>query len=623
MANINDERFTEQEYNDYLNSPQWARDGFDSEDAYETSWCNRIREWQRESEDATRSIRDVWKNCYKGMYQPIMRSATSSPTYEDNIAAYRLAIMKNECLEEVAALYANDYIPTLQSLGDQVKPLCALGNMYLQQEFKLNGWQALKFTLGVDAFITRQWIVQVNTDDDQKGPFGQPKKITINRIDPRNFFPDIKATRLDWNAMDYIIVTEETDMGVARAKFKEKAAKIVENLTEPGKPFTQRYSNSQLVVMPGMKGINETVTDRNRLHLKMCWLHDERYEFKAETYEDESGDEKTRVDSEGFVVGSFQKAYPYGRLIVTAADKVILLDIGNPFWHREAPFVVCSQEPDMGDIIGVGKAAEMLGIERRVNDVESRVHSYAQSEIERPMQADVGALVTNSAYYKTTGMSRAIMLKNPGKNFVRPPAIETPQFIVPYLQRLMGYKDMIIGKNPMMQGQIPPNLSGEAVQSTQAYGQSRWGMQSVFISESLRKLGYQVFETIRQTYPENIGATIMLPDGSEVHTDWDSDALDGAYFMSIDIAANQPGGKQAMQQNLITLYDKGLTDDIYTLQNLGVEGWQDIIKRKRSMKQQQIYDQAAGRAAGLELKEIIKQNERPGAPEGNKKLGVA
>lgn len=611
-------KFTLETYLEYLKAPQWVRDGFDSETEYKSTWCNQVKNWYDQSDNASRTVRDIWTTCYKALTQPTMRSANSSPTFEDNISAYRIPILKSECLDEVAGLYANDYIPTLTPLIDQAKPMTLMGNQYLKQEFLINCWRSIKFTLGVDAFVTDMWVVKTNTSDDAPGPFGQERRVTIKRVDPRNCFPDNKAPSLEWQDMDFFIVTESMDLGVARNRFKKKAAEITMTLAEPDKTMHKRYTNSQLVTLPGMKGTSEAVTDRARVQIKECWFHDERYEFVAEKYEDVGGVEKIKIDDEGYVVGAWKKAYPHGRMIVTAGDMVILEDIANPFWHKQMPFIVMRANPDMGELLTVGKAADILGIERRVNDFECRVHSYGQSEIERPMQADVGALPTNISMYRTTGQSRAILLKTAGKTFERPAPVEVPQFVAPYLARCDGYTQRITGRPAIMQGRLTEGsqIGAQGMQDTQAYGASRMGMESIFIAEAMRKLGFQVFELIRETYPKDLSAVVMLPDGTEEELDWNSDVLNSAYFMEVNLAANTPGGKQANSTFLTTLYDKGLTDDIFTLQGMGVDGWQDVIRRKRARLDEEIFEQAAGRAAGLQIKSLTKLNEKPGQKAG-------
>ena len=625
MDDINDERFTLEEYIEYLKLDTWELDSrsdgtpYHSYAEYESDWCGRIKEWFHQSENDSRSIREVWETCYKHLSAPTMRSARATPMLEDNIASARIPILKNECFNEVARLWANDYIPTVTPLSDQVKPLAALGNMYLSQEFKINGWNATKFKLGVDGFVADLIILKNNTTDKQRGPFGQEKKITIDRIDPRNFYPDMKAQKLDWNDMSFIIVTDSMDIGSARSRWPAKARIINSSLAAPEKEKEKRYANSQLLTMPGMQGVAQNTTDRQNIQIKECWLHDERYKFVAETYTDADGKDKTRVDDDGFVVGTWEPAYPYGRMIVTCRDQVVLEDVDNPFWHKEAPFVFSRLNPETGDeLLGVGHAADILGFERKINDVETRIHSYGQSEIERPMQADVGALPSNLLWYKTTGQSRAILLKFQGKAFLRPPPVETPIFVERYLQRLDAYKQDTMGVPGIMQGQIAEGstLSAQSVQSTQAFGASRSGMQATYISEFMRKEGLQVFELIRETYPENISASIMLPTGEMESIQWNSDALDYAYFIGIDLASNQPGGQAAKQQFLMQGYEKGLFDRIYMYQNMGIDGWQDLEKRMRDRETQLIEVQAAGRAAGLQIKEITKPAKQPGRQEG-------
>ncbi len=623
MENIDpyEDRFTLEEYLMYLKAEPWQLDNFASELEYEAAWCQKIKQWHEASAKKHEDERKVWDICYRALREPTIKSAKASPAIEDSISAARIPLLKSECFDEVASLMANDYIPMVNAIRDEAKQQAALGNIYLSREFKINKWRTKKFSMGVDGFVTDMFVCKVSVRDDAPGPFGQKYRICIDRIDPRNYFPDPEAETLNWEDQDYAIIAQSVDIGVARSMFPLKARYITRSLAEPVKQRNRFGSGSGFVTLPGQRN-GENAQERERIHLKECWLHDERYKFVAEEYEDVAGGsvKKIRVDDEGYVVGTWEKAFPYGRMIVTAHDKIILEDIPNPFWSQTAPIVAQRMSPVVGgDLIGVGKAADILGLERKVNDVESRVHSYAQSEIERPMHCEVGALTNNTMYYNTTGRSRAIMLKNGGKEFARPVPTETPAFIQPYLMRLDAYVSKITGRPPIMSGNIAEGaqLSNEALQNTQSFGASRYGMQSIFIAQFTCEVGKLVFDLIRETYPSKgeLTATIMLPDTTTETIEWNHAQLNGAFFMDIDLASGTPGGKQAANAALMTMFEKGLTDDVYTLQNMGVDGWQDVITRKRATKQDLVYQQSAGRAAGIQIKDVTKMNAKPGKTE--------
>lgn len=612
-------KFTLEEYIEYLKADQYELDGFETFSEYTSSWCAKIKDWHAQSEKDSSGERAIWDVCYKALKSGTMKSASASPHVEENIAAARIPILKNEMLDEVAALYSNDFIPTLSPMSDQAKPFCALGNIYLSREFKINKWRSLKFTLGVDGFVTDMWVVKTGTTDLAKGPFGQNEKVTMSRIDPRCFFPDMRAQTMTWDAMDYIIVTDSLDIGVARNMFKDKAKFIDLALAEPDEPRNRRYGAKQLVVLPGQRGTTEGATDRVRIKIKECWVHDERYKFVAESYEDVADNSKTkiRLDADGYVKGTWEKAYPYGRMIVTANDKIILRDVDNPFWHREAPFIICTMSPRVGgDLLTVGKAADILGFERKTNDFESRVHSYGQAEIERPMQADTGALVNNTAWYRTTGQSRAILLKAPGKAFMRPMPVEIPQFVDSYLGRLNQYRHETTGRPPIMTGQIAEGsqLGAQSMKDAQGFGATRMGMGAIMIAEAMVQLGTQMFELVRETYPNDkgLGAMITLPDGTQKEIKWNEAEFADAYVVDIDLQSGSPGGKQALASSLERGFEKGLYDRQYVYQSMGIDGWQEMLARFKQQAAQLIFDQAAGRAAGLQIKEVTKLNTKPG-----------
>jgi hypothetical protein len=599
-------RFTPEEYAAYKQAPQWARDGFDSETEYTSHWCTTIKTWHDESEQAFSKEKQVWDICYDAYESSAMKLVGAASVLEDEVARFKIPVMKNAALDEIAALYAGPYQPVVKALSESAKQMAALANQYIGLELKLNSFDGLKFDLGLDGFITDLWVMKIYTTDEDPGPFDQPEKIVLERIDPRNCFWDPKAKRMHWPLMDFFLVQEEVDLGVARNRFKDKAALIDEALTEPD--TTKSRWSSRLQTLPGQRK-GSAGQERKKVHIKECWLHDDRMVFRPYIDETETGTE-LRVNDEGYVEGDWERAYPYGRMIVTASDKVILADCANPFWHKELPFVFCKLTPST-KLISVGKAAAILGIERKINDTETRVHSYMQAETERPMQAEVGALPTNLAWYKTTGQSRNILLLNPGKMFVRPQPVETPAFLVPYLGRLMYYRDETAGQGGL-KGKLPDNMAGDAVQAIQAQTMSRQSMQVVMIAQAMREAGEKLFWTIRETYPEGISAKIYTPDGKEVDAVWDEKAIDSAFFVNVDVASNVPGGQQAAANQAVFLWDKKLVDQAYVLPTLQIDGWEQIIQRMQEKRSNDIFMQGLGRSLGLQLKEAQKGDEKSG-----------
>ncbi len=620
-------RLTVEEYIAYLKAPQWVREGCTSYSEYQNQYCQKVREWYEESREAFRQEKEIWQLCYERLTNVQKAALGSSATLEEAIARASFPIMRNSMLEEISSLYAGQYAPVYKALGKGAQQMISLANRYLIIELKLNSWDTLKFELGVDGFVADIWIVKLFTDDDDSGPFGEKERIRIDRINPLNAYPDPKATRWKWSDMSYFIVEQDEEIGVVRRRFQDKAALIDRYLAEPDDPNKEKWAGSQLMALTGQKKQWQSGQERNRLQVKECWLHDERSVFRGyeEDYEEEyedAGEIKTRTkhrvvtDDDGYVIGQWERAYPHGRMIVTVADKVILRDIKNPYWHKDLPFEFCPMGPAAnGKLFAIGKAAPLLGIERKVNDIETRIHSYAQSETERPMIADVGALPTNAQWFRLGTRARQMILVNKGYNIVRPQPVEIPQFLAGYLGRLTQYKNETLGMSGVLKGEIPEGLqmSAQGLQAIQGTAQGRMNMESVYVGDTMKRIGNKMLWLQRETYRKNLQAQCFTPEGEEITVDWNEEALGNDYFVDIDLAANQPGGQQAIINQAIGLKREALVDRPYVLSVSGIEGWETIDQRMNKRREAEITAQAFARAFGINVKQAEKKDAGPTA----------
>jgi hypothetical protein len=611
-------KYTLEEYISYLRAPQWVLEGCASEAEYVNQYCEKVKTWYNSSRDAFRNEKEKWQVCYERLQETQKTAARAASILEDAVAAASFPIMRNSMLEEIASLYAGQYAPVFKALSKETQPMVSLANRYLLVELVLNDWDTLKFELGVDGFVADIWITKIYTDDEDPGPFGEEQRIVIDRVAPMNCYPDPKAPRWKWSNMEYFIYEESLEIGVCRNRYPDRAKLIDRHLSEPDDPNKEKWAGSQLMFLTGQKRQWQSGQERNRIQTKECWLHDERMRFRAyeESYTDSEGNSKDRVqvDDDGYVIGQWERAYPNGRMIVTAADRIILRDVANPYWHKELPFEFCPMGPQSGGkLFSVGKAAAILGIERKTNDIESRVHSYAQSETERPMIVEHGALPTNAQWFNLNTRSRGMIIKNKGYEIYRPPPIETPQFLPGYLSRLGIYKNQTMGMSGILQGEIPEGMqmSAQGIQNIQGNAQSRMNMESVYVGTAMKRIGNKFLWLMRQTYKADMSAQVFTPTGEEITVAWNADAFGTDYFTSIDIAANQPGGQQQIIQQAINLKRESLVDRPYCLSVSGIEGWEQIDQRMNKKRQDEIQAQAFARSFGVQVKKAEKDDQGP------------
>ncbi len=607
-------RYTLEEYIAYLRAPQWVLDGETNQSAYEANLCAKVSDWYAESENAFKTEKEIWQACYERLEATQKRAVMSASILEEAVAGAMVPIMRNTMLDEISSLYSGQYAPILKALSEQAQPMISLANRYLNIELKMNRWDTLKFDLGIDGFVADIWIVKLYTDKEEPGPFGEKERIVVDRVDPLNCFPDPKAVRWKWSLMDYFIVKEDLDIGVARARFPDKAAEIDESLAEPPEKASEKWSSSQMLVLPGQKKQWQSGVERQRIQLKECWLHDSRMKFVGHEITDPlTGESEVELDDEGYVVGQWERAYPNGRMIVTAADRKVLEDIANPYWHNGLPFEFCPMAPHAGKLFTVGKAAPVLAIERKVNDIESRVHSYAQSEIERPMVAHYGALPTNAAWFALKGQSRNMVIIQRGYEIFRPLPVEIPAFVGPYLMRLYAYKDQIVGQGGILRGDVAEGaqLSATSVAMMQGAAQGRLNMQSVYIADAMRRIGEKMLSLMRETYRKGLKAKVFTPEGKQIDVEWNEKDISNEFFVEVDIAANQPGGQQQIMNQAIQLKREELVDRAYVLAVTGIEGWEAIDARMKEHKKEEIFTQAAGKQLGVNIKKIEKADDGP------------
>ena len=242
----------------------------------------------------------------------------------------------------------------------------------------------------------------------------------------------------------------------------------------------------------------------------------------------------------------------------------------------------------------------------------------AQAEIERPMLADVNTFKTPRAWMRMSGMATAVLVRNPGREFLRMPPTEIPQFVFELLDRLETALDKVMAVAGVMRGDLTEGsqLSAEAVSSLQGMASTMLKLKAEMVVEGLKDLAYQLMWLERMTYPENIQIPITLPDGTSKTIEWNEADLSDDYIVDIESASGLPGSQNATPAAVLPMFINGLIDRTAALQMLKINGWQGIIQRFNQEKLDKIESAAAGRAVGVQIKEFEKEN--PSGAEGRK-----
>lgn len=617
-------KFTLAEYRQYKALPDWQRDDatFESPDQYEKHWVETIKSWRGQSKGAFNTTKEVWKLCTE-LFSKTKKPSPSGTRNDQLIAAAQIPVFQNAAYDKVAMLWSNFPRPVYTPIQESENSMIALANMLKDVELKVNSFNTMGFDLGLDQYFTDLALLKMYTVNEE-GIFGQDQKIVIEQADPFCFWPDPKATRLKWDKMKFLIYENEMTLGEVHSLFPGSQGVVKEGVRTDTPDADGTYGDNLKTVIPQNEA-QGSLRSRDMVRITECWFKDYREDFEADWDEEEyeeGGQTCVRpcikVDDKGYVVGTWERAYPDGRCIILADDMHVISDYGNPYWHKKAPFIMIPARPgSRRQLLRPGEAVDVLRLHYKINDCEERTHRMAQNEIERPMLAETGTFPTPRSWYKTSKMAEAILVKNPGREFARMPPTETPQFAEAYLARLNTYVDRTTGISGVMRGQLAEGsqISAEAMSSLQGMGSTRLMMQSELIAEGMIEAGDMLFWLIRETYPSGIQCVVTMADGTSIPVIWNEDDLKTAYLVEIDSMSGLPGGKQAGANQAVTFFDKKLVDRQYALQANKVAGWQGIVQRMDQTKLAEIKASAEGRAIGVEVKKFEKADNEPGRTE--------
>lgn len=640
-------KFTLDEYEEYEELPDWMRDrteedNFKTEAEWESYWVKTTKNWSKQYDGEYKTILRQWDNAVNYI-ENIPTESFDVFTPDKAIAGERIPFALVSIMEQIANIFSNYPQPSFVSPNDAEDDYAAALQQFAGAELKANAFNSLMFDVGVDIGICSVGVLKVYVDPDQEGPYGEPGKIVIQRIDPTNIRFDPTARRLNWNDLQFIIHEEYMDLGTARKNYKSASNKIESYFQEsdhPEKNDDNMYGTH--LTSPVPNPIEGNSAFRNKVKIVECWFKDDRLKFVADLdtvdnkefiadedyptgpkkhndhYDPDKPESYTRpkLDASGNVVGSWVPAYPHGRCVVVAGDKSVVRSFANPYWHNRAPFVFYRGRPSKR-LVTTGDLINIIRIDKKLNDIYNRIHIMAQAEIERPIIAEVNTFRTPRAWFKMSGQSSAVIVKNPGREFGRMPFTEIPQFVFVYIQKLEEALNRLMAVAGVMQGQIAEGsqLSAEAMTSLQGMATSVLKMKAELVGEGMKELGYQLMWLIRETYPENITVQLALPDGTQKAVNWNDDDAANDYLVDIDSSSGLGGSHQANFTQTIQLYRENLIDQAAALQALRYGNWNAIVNRMKQEKQERVTAEAAGRAMGVKIRKWDKMDESPGRTE--------
>lgn len=641
--------FTLEEYAEYVKRPKW-QDDFPDEDFSDQSpeeieeWCDKywvacVDDWLSQSVLHWKSVKREWAQAVRRFEQFTERLREVASSKADP-AFTNLPFLYQGLIELVALLFDSLPRPSYQSRQATVDDFAGALNYFATWEYDANDFDMLMYDVGLDIQLFNLGVLKFTVDDSQEGPFARTGRIQIRRTEPRYIHPDPYAQKMDWDYMAWLIEASPYDVGEIRRMYPDRGFMVhpethysVTRADEDQGDGDNDDIPGQVITSPANwnKGGPFTIGERGRALLKECWLKDETLEFVAEeewftnTVVDPDGNTtelvpgggagwmQPKVDDDGYVIGSWQKKYPHGRYIVTC-NKVKLVDIPNPYAHKEPPYVFFRGRPSK-TCLSPGDATFLIVVERKLNDIYNRIFRMAQANIERPKLADAGAFDAPKKWQNIEAAADMIIQVRPDSRFETMEAGEVPNFVAPFAQFLKAFFDDLLGVNAVMQGKLTEGaqLSSEALGALQDQAGTRTRMKARFIEAGLKKAGYIMMWLIRSTYKSDISIKITDPSTKkEKEVKWDPEKAEDDYVVVIHAGSSLPGAKQGAYQQAMSMYRERIVDDEYVLQTAQIPGAAAILERKRKKQLEDIQAQAMGKVLGLTVKDNMKTDESPG-----------
>lgn len=626
------DRFTPEEYELYINAPKWEIDSnqFNSEDDYNQYWFNttksfiqaskaKIGKWQK----AARSAIDTIEKLVEGT-AGVFDAASA-------LAAQPIPFASAQIDERVALLSINPAMPQIVSMQESQLPYVNALNTIMTMELEANNYETIVYGCFYDNEFYNCSIIKTTVNQFERGPYGQMGRVCIEQIEPDTVFWDPLAKKLHWNSMDYVIQLHEMEIGEIRKQWPLTSRGINPEMNDLLTGSVVDMHSEDYLESPVPKLGREQAMHRQKIQVAELWLKDSRLKFEPmknpKAYIDYM--DRFLVDKNGNVRGNFVPRYPNGRLIVTAGGKV-LQDVPNPFAHGQAPFVFIPSAPRRTPAT-LGNANKIMVVTRKLNNIMRHIHAYAQSEIERPMHMDEGALSNPELSDHIPNRSTYAISLAPGKKLDRRPAQDLPGFTFTYLSTLQNALDLIAGSSAVMRGNISDGaqLSAEALSALQQYASSRLALSAKFFNVGIKQLGYQLMWLIRQTYDQKITVAVSMADGSSSTFDWQSDRkvfekgdpteidllrATEDYQVTIKAGTGQPGG-QKQQGPMLELFRENAIDREALLDSMEYPGRQVITKRMRAKELEDIKAKAEGHELGINIGEEIRQNRAGRRPK--------
>lgn len=428
----------------------------------------------------------------------------------------------------------------------------------------------------------------------------EKEEIASVSVDPQNIFIDPLARRIT-DARYLIHIARMSSWDIlnmwpdAEGRFKE-GAQMVPEPAQKGVIGTgdkqsvhigQAYADPSIPVgrtvpwvRAGMQGFGSVEDDT--VQVLQFWIRDPAVSTKAML----DRDGKQMTDTAGNELFVEKRAYPGGRHIVLAGDRVIH-DGPNPFDHQQFPYVEqdCHRIP--GGFWGISAVQQLIPIQRELNK------TLGQLIDNRNLMGNLMWKVGSNSGIKAdqiVAKPGLVVVKTPGSEVDTVDVKPLPAYISGLIDHTMLALDRVSGVSDVTEGRKPTGITaGIAIESLQEAGQTRLRALVRNLENAIRNLGtqwvglaqqfYQEAKTIRVTDPETGQFSFDLVGPEQLRAQWEVEVAAGSTL---------PRSREVRQGQAVELYQLGIFDAEELLKWIQHPGRDDLLMRLKARDQQQL-----------------------------------
>jgi hypothetical protein len=266
--------------------------------------------------------------------------------------------------------------------------------------------------------------------------------------------------------------------------------------------------------------------------------------------------------------------YPYGRLI-HVANGIVLRDVPSPY--RMFPYVRVVDIGRPNEFWGLGEVEVLYPLQNDYNRRRSQIADHCSLMGNAIWIIDRSSLVDPDSLTNKPG---AIIETNGLALIRREPPVPLPQWMFTSTAQTASEMREIAGVSAVAGG-IPPKgvRSGQGMEAAQGIATTRIRSRGRDLEISIEQLG-RLMISILQDYVQT--PRVIRIVGSTGHAYWvpfDGRSVRGDWDIKVEAGSTLSQTKSSKDQLWIQLFQMGAVDRRALLENIGVSGYEEILRR--------------------------------------------